>query len=349
MGVDMIIVYGMGTYGQMFILDCEGKGIDNIVLTDSDKRKWGKRICGHVIVPPQEAFKDSYDYIIITTSENNAEIIKKDLMEKYKVQEEKILERSEVVVFRKDGIVNLGDIIINNPDKCRGIVSLDHFINMMDKSKLNDLEKLYFMNGHNLSSKWIHYFEAYHRFFSRFIGKDVSILEIGVAGGGSLQLWKKYFKRGCNAVKVFGIDIDPRCKQFEEDGIEILIGSQDDLQFLRSVKQIIGKIDILIDDGGHSCQQQINTFEELFDTVTDDGIYLCEDVHTSYMKEFMDNGTNTFIEYSKNLIDEMHHQYSDKKYNEVVNQIKSINYYDSMVFFEKRKKVTYSNDILIKR
>ena len=62
---------------------------------------------------------------------------------------------------------------------------------------------------------------------------------------------------------------------------------------------------ILIDDGGHTMEQQIVTFEELYDHINDGGIYLCEDVHTSYLEKFGGGyqKEGTFIEYSKKIID----------------------------------------------
>ena len=71
------------------------------------------------------------------------------------------------------------------------------------------------------------------------------------------------------------------------------------------MKAKIPKIDILIDDGGHSMNQQIISFEELYSHIKEDGIYLCEDLHTSYWKTYGGGYKNkeSFIEYSKNFID----------------------------------------------
>ena len=43
------------------------------------------------------------------------------------------------------------------------------------------------------SGKWKHYIAIYERYFEKYRGKEVHILEIGISGGGSLQIWKKYF------------------------------------------------------------------------------------------------------------------------------------------------------------
>ena len=57
--------------------------------------------------------------------------------------------------------------------------------------------------------KWLHYFDIYDEHFSRFRGKDVTVLEIGVASGGSLEMWKAYFG---NEAQIYGVDIRPECK-----------------------------------------------------------------------------------------------------------------------------------------
>jgi len=186
--------------------------------------------------------------------------------------------------------------------------------------------------------KWLHYFEIYDRYFSKYVGKEIIILEIGIFQGGSLKMWKEYFGERC---KIYAIDVNPLCRQFEEDNVEIFIGSQSDRIFLRSIKNKIPKVDILIDDGGHTMQQQIVSFEELFDHVNDNGIYLCEDVHTSYWPIYGGGykRTETFMEYTKNLIDYLNAWHSKEKKFQVNNFTRStysIHYYDSLVVIEKR-------------
>lgn len=202
----------------------------------------------------------------------------------------------------------------------------------------SDLEKYFRKNDDKLIHKWIHYFDIYERHFKRFRNKEIVILEIGVYQGGSLQMWKDYF--GSKA-KIYGIDIEPKCKALEEDNIEIFIGSQSDRKFLREVKNSIPKIDILIDDGGHRMEQLIISFEELFDHVKDDGVYLAEDLHTSYWKSWGGGykRKNTFIEYSKNFIDFLNAYHSKQKSLQVssfTKSVDSLHYYDSILVIEKR-------------
>ncbi len=205
---------------------------------------------------------------------------------------------------------------------------------------MNDLEQYFRNNDNRLIDKWIHYFEVYDRHFSRFRNKGAVMLEIGVFQGGSLQMWKAYLGEG---TKIYAIDIDPRCKQFEEENIKIFIGSQSDAAFLREVKSQIPDLDILLDDGGHTMRQQIVTFNELYDKVKDDGVYACEDLHTSYWSGYGGGKgrPGTFIEYSKKRIDQLnafHSQSKRFKPTEFTRSTDSMHYYDSMLIIEKKRR-----------
>jgi hypothetical protein len=166
------------------------------------------------------------------------------------------------------------------------------------------------------------------------------ILEIGVSMGGSLQMWKHYFGP---KIQIYAIDIDPKCKQFEDETTRIFIGSQSDRNFLKYVKESIPKVDILIDDGGHRMDEQIITFEELYGHVKDDGIYLCEDTHTSYWKEY-DGGykkRGSFVEYTKNLIDHLnawHSRTEELTPGHITKSAHSLHFYDSVFVIEKKKR-----------
>lgn len=204
---------------------------------------------------------------------------------------------------------------------------------------MNDLEKYFNNNTGRLINKWHHYFEVYDRHFAKYRNKEVNILEIGVSQGGSLQMWKEYFG---DKAKIYGIDINPLCKNLEEENIKIFIGSQTDRKFLNEVISSIPPIDILIDDGGHTMQQQIVSFEELFYKIKDDAVYLCEDCHTAYWYKFGGGykRLGTFIEYSKNWIDYLNAYHSKSwrlKVNKFTKSASSLHYYDSIVVVEKKK------------
>ncbi len=202
---------------------------------------------------------------------------------------------------------------------------------------MNDLEHYFRQNPGRLIHKCVHYFDIYETYFSRYRGKEIVVLEIGVSHGGSLQMWKHYFG---GKAKIYGIDINPECKKFEEERIGIFIGSQSDENFLKKITAQIPPIDILIDDGGHTMRQQIGTFETLFNHVKSDGIYLCEDLHTSYWLKYGGGHKRrgTFIEYSKNFIDQLNAHYSEQfslKENAFTNAVRGLHYYNGMLVIEK--------------
>lgn len=204
----------------------------------------------------------------------------------------------------------------------------------------NHLEQYFEANRGNLIHKWMHYFDVYDRHFARFRGTDVHILEIGVSHGGSLQMWKDYF--GPRA-RIYGSDINPQCEKLAEEQVEIFIGDQGDRKFLRSLKEKIPRIDILIDDGGHTMKQQIATFEELFGAVSENGVYLCEDTHTSYWPAFQGGvrRRGTFMEYSKRLVDQLTAWHSEQKSFRVdafTRSAASMHFYDSVVVIEKKPR-----------
>jgi cephalosporin hydroxylase len=203
----------------------------------------------------------------------------------------------------------------------------------------NPLTEYFFNNTGRLIHKWHHYFEIYHRHFAQFRGRSPVIVEIGVSHGGSLQMWHDYFGPGAQVV---GVDVDPRCKQFEDENTTILIGDQADRGFLAEVRERVSHIDILIDDGGHSMLQQIATFEELYPHVQPHGIYLCEDVHTSFIARWGGGyrREGTFLEYSKALIDRLHAWYSEDPTRFNVDSLTkstfALHFYDSVLVIEKR-------------
>lgn len=190
-----------------------------------------------------------------------------------------------------------------------------------------------------LIHKWNHYIEVYDLYFNKYRGKEVHILEIGISQGGSIELWKRYFG---DKMHLYGVDINPRCKELQENQVEIFIGEQEDRGFLAELKKKIPKLDILIDDGGHTMIQQIITFEEMFSHVKDNGIYLCEDTHTSYMYNYHGGykKNSTFIEYSKNLIDYINAWHSENKnvldVNDFTKATNGIHFYTGMVVIEKK-------------
>lgn len=203
----------------------------------------------------------------------------------------------------------------------------------------NALETWFNDNRGPLMNKWLHYFDIYDRHFARFRGRDIVMLEIGVYHGGSLGMWKSYFGPGA---KLIGVDINPRARKFADPQVDIVIGDQSDRVFLRDLKARYPRIDILLDDGGHAMHHQITTFEELYDAVAEDGVYMVEDTHTSYWPEFGGglHAPGSFIEFAKRLADELNawhvREWAGQPRSAFALSAWSLSFYDSIVAIEKR-------------
>lgn len=212
------------------------------------------------------------------------------------------------------------------------------FASFRQTARADPLATYFHNNPGRLIDKWHHYFEIYHRHFARFRSRSPVVIEIGIYHGGSLQMWRDYFGPGA---RIVGIDIDPRCRQFEEEATTILIGDQADRGFLAEVRARFPIVDIVIDDGGHSMVQQTTTFEELYPHLQPHGVYLCEDLHTSYFSDYGGGlrREGTFVEFSKTLIDRLH-AWSTTQPGQELDPIAyttfALHFYESVMVVEKR-------------
>lgn len=120
--------------------------------------------------------------------------------------------------------------------------------------------------------KWAHYGRIYETHFAHRATAVCRVLEIGVDHGGSLQLWKKVFP----TAQIVGLDINPACKEYEEERISIVTGDQTDTKLLES----LGEFDIVIDDGSHNREHQSVSFNALWRSTR--MVYLIEDCHGPY-------------------------------------------------------------------
>jgi hypothetical protein len=179
--------------------------------------------------------------------------------------------------------------------------------------------------------KWEHYFDIYHRHFARFTEKNVSILEIGIYSGGSLEMWRSYFGEKSH---IYGVDIEQACKAYENDHTSVFIGDQADRSFWKSFRERIEGVDIIIDDGGHAPEQQRITLEEMLPSLRPGGVYLCEDIHGYF-------GINDFAAFASGLVHELNHfdrppgPVSQSSVTPFQSSIHSIHFYPYVVVIEK--------------
>lgn len=197
-------------------------------------------------------------------------------------------------------------------------------------------------NRGRLIHKCAHYFPIYEEHLTRFVNRPVLLVEIGVARGGSLQMWKRFLGP---LATIVGIDINPGCRAVEEDQIHVRIGSQADTGFLGDVLAEFGVPDIVIDDGSHIMNDVNTTFAFLYSRIAAHGVYLVEDLQTAYWDRYGGGvkREGTFIEHCKDLIDQLNAYNTEGVLapTDFTRTTTSMHIYDAVVVFEKGKHAPY--------
>ena len=176
----------------------------------------------------------------------------------------------------------------------------------------NDLIKasLKYNSSKLLDPECTQYLTHYNNILQGLRNKPIKILEIGVKEGDSLKIWKDYLHPDS---KIYGIEIDYEpLKDFNQTNTEIFYGSQTDIPFLNSVIEQIGKVDVIIDDGGHTNNQLITSFNYLFEYgLNNNGLYVMEDLGTSYWYKWSGclNNDNTIMAFLKRKLDGINYRF----------------------------------------
>jgi SAM-dependent methyltransferase len=145
-----------------------------------------------------------------------------------------------------------------------------------------------------VSDKWESYLDFYDESLAYMRDQDISLLEIGVQNGGSLETWAEYFHAG----KVFvGCDIDPNCGalRYEDPRIKVIVGDINTQEAFGKVAAASSSFDLIIDDGSHQSMDILNTFINYFPLVKPGGLFVIEDSHCLYLDSF---GGGIMNEYS---------------------------------------------------
>lgn len=143
------------------------------------------------------------------------------------------------------------------------------------KEEMETLNEIGLKHKTDKASSTHGYLDTYEKYLGAWRDKEFTLLEIGVAAGNSLRMWREYFPKA----KIYGIDNNPDCIGYGEG---IFIGSQTDSIFLSSVISKTGTPDIIIDDASHFAPNTIFTFRELFPKVATGGYYIIEDTCCFY-------------------------------------------------------------------
>ncbi len=148
-----------------------------------------------------------------------------------------------------------------------------------------NLRELVQLHSGKVADKWSGYLDEYERVFAPFRDRPVTMLEIGVQNGGSLEIWSRCFP---NAVRIVGCDIDPACGtlRFDDPRIAVVVGNATGDSTERAIAGLAPAFDLVIDDGSHDAADIIRTFARYAGRLAPGGLYVVEDLHCSYRQAF---------------------------------------------------------------
>ena len=119
------------------------------------------------------------------------------------------------------------------------------------------------------------YIKKYDFFLNKFRTQEFNLLELGIFNGGSLKMWKRYFPYA----EIYGVDINPKCKKYEDKRIHPIIMDLSSIENLKTLRDI--KPTIIVDDASHLWSHQIKALITLFDVLPSGGVFIVEDMETS--------------------------------------------------------------------
>jgi hypothetical protein len=199
---------------------------------------------------------------------------------------------------------------------------------------LNDIGLEY---NSDKSSIYHCYLNLYDKYFSKYRNQDINLLEIGVLFGDSLFIFDEYFKN----VEITAIDIEDK-SNLKKENINIIQGDQSDRNLLNKFKDYY--FDIILDDGSHKMSHQQISIGVLFKKLKKGGIYIIEDLHTSFdtYRENIIYDNNLFgIEKDNRTIDFLNGIKNKKNNNKYLNDIEYsylVNNIESIEIFETNRK-----------
>jgi hypothetical protein len=215
------------------------------------------------------------------------------------------------------------------------------------QSNYRYLDDIALKTGVHKGSHYHNYTEVYARYFAPLKEKSIKFLEIGIDKGQSVKMWEEYFT---NADLHF-MDITFQNVEYSSNRSPYHLCNQESPQELQSfIETTGGDFDLILDDGGHTMNQQITSFAILFPHVKSGGMYIIEDLHTSYWSTHGAGGFHSTVNFLKSLIDHVNfvgakttrasHLNLPPSILEELNiyqeKIDSIHFYDSLAIIIKR-------------
>lgn len=206
-----------------------------------------------------------------------------------------------------------------------------------------------------ISDRWKSYLDNYSRLFDMRRNDPIRLLEIGIQNGGSLEIWAEYFPV---ATLLLGCDVNPLCGKlsFKDQRIAVVVENACSVDGAQKIKYYSSSFDFVIDDGSHRSGDIVVAFSKYFPMILEGGIFIAEDLHCSYWREFVGGLVDPFsaMTFFKRLADVVNHEHwgvpvSREDYlrsisthygcefsEELLAQIHSIEFANSMCMVHKR-------------
>lgn len=227
---------------------------------------------------------------------------------------------------------------------------------LANSASIKEIDQHAINAGSDKSSLYHNYTKVYGNYFADLKHQPIVFLEIGIDQGASVKIWESFFK---NAEFHF-IDNNQAAIQYHSTYSHYHILDQANVEALTNFANGIGKtFDVIIDDGSHMVNHQLISFDTLFPYLSPGGIYIIEDLNTSYWKPYGGDGTlkepkagpQTTIGFLKGLVDDVNRsgamtgcadiRKTPKSIHEKLScyqkEIEFIHFYNSICVIKKRK------------
>ncbi len=123
------------------------------------------------------------------------------------------------------------------------------------------------------------YLRKYEHFLSKFKNTEFTLLELGVFKGASLEMWSRYFPKA----RIVGADYDKNCLQYNDVRKKVILADLSDTEEIKKLCDL--QPTVIIDDASHIWSHQIKALFTLYKALTHGGIYIIEDIETSFWKD----------------------------------------------------------------
>lgn len=208
----------------------------------------------------------------------------------------------------------------------------------MRGSRSRTLDEIALDCGTDKASDQHNYTKLYEQFLGPIRYKSMALLELGVWEGASLRMWREYFPNA----HIIGVDRYDR--DIDIPDAPVFIAKQTDRRLLTQISVRYGGWDVIIDDASHISSRTIRSFEILYPHLLSGGLYIIEDLQTSYdPKHYGENeacldpnGSQglTAMSFCKRLADEVHSDLFPEKYR-LGYDLESVQFYNNICFIVK--------------